>query len=230
MMRVYPSHSWDLDYREAAALQARLSAKVRFGPLPVEKIRRVAGADIAVSKSAKIAVAAIVVLEFPSLETLEERFACAPLTFPYIPGLLSFREIPALMECAKTIETSFDALICDGQGLAHPRGFGLACHVGLVLRKPTIGCAKSLLVGEFAEPGRLRGDFSPLRFNGRRVGSVLRTQDGISPVYVSPGRLVDHASARRIVLACAPGYRLPEPIRRAHTLAGDEKRKMEAGG
>jgi deoxyribonuclease V len=229
MMRLYPSHRWDLDYRQAAALQEELSARVRLRPLSQAKIRRVAGADIAVSKPTGTAVAAIVILDFPSLEVVEERVARAPLTFPYIPGLLSFREIPALAECLRAIETPFDVMICDGQGIAHPRGFGLASHVGFILRKPTIGCAKSVLVGEYDDAGRRRGDFSPLRYRGKRVGSVLRTRDGVRPVYVSPGHLVDHASSRRIVLACTPRFRLPEPIRRAHGLAGREKRILEAG-
>lgn len=228
-MKTYAAHRWDLDYRQATALQERLSARIRLRPLSLKKIRRVAGADISVSKPAGTAVAAVVVLAFPSLEVIEERVARAPLTFPYIPGLLSFREIPALVECARMVETPFDVMICDGQGIAHPRGFGLASHVAFVLRTPTVGSAKSLLVGEFDEPGGCRGDFSPLWYSGKRVGSVLRTRDGVTPVYVSPGDLVDHASSRRIVLACAARYRLPEPIRRAHALAGHERRRLEMG-
>jgi deoxyribonuclease V len=226
-MRIYPCHRWDVGYSRAIALQSELAACVRVRPLPVRAIRRVAGADIAVGGD--IGVAAIVVLDFPSREIVEERVAAAELSFPYVPGLLSFREIPVLAECLRKVRTPFDVLICDGQGIAHPRGFGLASHIGVLLRKPTIGCAKSLLVGVFEDVGPCRGSYSPLRYEGKRVGSVLRTKDGVKPVYVSPGHLVDHASSRRIVLACATRYRLPEPTRQAHRAAGEEKRRIEAG-
>lgn len=226
-MRVYPCHRWDLGYREAAALQSELAARVRLLPLPLRRIRRVAGADIAVSGDT--GVAAVVVFDFPSLEIVEECAAAAELSFPYVPGLLSFREIPALAECLREVRTPFDVLLCDGQGVAHPRRFGLASHLGLLLRKPTVGCAKSRLVGEHGAVGPGRGDFSPLMHKGKRVGCALRTRDGVRPVYVSPGHLVDHASSRRIVLACATRFRIPEPTRQADRLAGEEKRRLEAG-
>jgi deoxyribonuclease V len=228
-MRLYPCHKWNLGYHEATALQSQLAARIRLRPLSLRSIRRVAGADIAVSKPAGIGVGAVVVFEFPSLEIVEERVARVALSFPYIPGLLSFREIPVLVECLRKVRVSFDVMLCDGQGIAHPRGFGLASHLGYLLRKPTIGCAKSLLVGESGDPGPHRGDFSPLWHKGRKVGNVLRTQDGVKPVYVSPGHLVDHASSRRIVLACATRYRIPEPTRQADRVAGEEKRRLEAG-
>jgi len=227
-MRPLHNHAWDLDYHEAVRLQHDLAREIRLRRLPLKSIRRVAGADIAVSKRTGKASGAVVVLEFPSLEPVEERAASITLSFPYIPGLLSFREIPVLLECFREIQSPFDVLLCDGQGIAHPRRFGLASHLGWLLGKPTIGCAKSLLVGEFAELGPGRGDFSPLRHAGKRVGSVLRTQDGVKPLFVSPGQLVDHDSARRIVLACATRYRIPEPTRRADFLAGVEKRRIEA--
>ncbi len=228
-MRLYPCHRWDLEYHQATALQKELAGKIRLRPLSFRTIRRVAGADIAVSKAAGIGFGAVVVFDFPSLEIVEERVARVGLSFPYIPGLLSFREIPVLVECLRKVRTPFDVMLCDGQGIAHPRGFGLASHLGFLLRRPTIGCAKSLLVGEFDDVGIRRGDFSPLWYERRRVGSVLRTQDGVKPVYVSPGHLVDHASSRRIVLACAARFRIPEPTRQADRLAGQEKRRLEAG-
>jgi deoxyribonuclease V len=225
-MKIYPCHRWDLDYRGAVALQSELASRVRLSPLPLRRVRRVAGADIAVGGG--IGVAAVVVMAFPSLEIVEEEVAAVRLSFPYIPGLLSFREIPALAECLRRVSTPFDVLLCDGQGIAHPRRFGLASHMGVLLRKPTIGCAKSLLVGVFDEVGSRRGDYSAIRHEGRSVGSALRTQDGVRPVYVSPGHLVDHASSRRIALACAPRYRVPEPTRQADRAAGAEKRRLEA--
>lgn len=226
-MRLYPFHRWDLEYRGAIALQTEFAARVRLRPLSLRKIRRVAGADIAVGEG--IGVAAVVVMDFPSLEFLEVRVAAAALSFPYIPGLLSFREIPVLAECLRQVDTPFDVLLCDGQGIAHPRRFGLASHLGVLLRKPTIGCAKSLLVGTFHEVGLDRGSYSPIRHEEKCVGSALRTQDGVKPVYVSPGHLVDHASSRRIVLACAPRYRIPEPTRQADRAAGEAKRRLAAG-
>ena len=229
-MRVYPRHEWNLGYAEAVALQKELAGEVRLQSLPLRSVRRVAGADIAVSRETKTAAAAVVVFEFPSLALIEERVTRGVLAFPYIPGLLSFREIPVLIDCFRTIETPFDVLLCDGQGIAHPRRFGLASHLGLILRKPTIGCAKSLLVGEYRAVGGRRGDFAPLRNEGKRVGSVLRTQDGVRPIFVSPGHLVDDRSSRRIALLCAARYRIPEPTRRADRLAGEERRRIESRG
>jgi deoxyribonuclease V len=229
-MRIYPRHDWNLGYAEAVALQKELALEVRLRSLPLRSVRRVAGADIAVSKETKTAAAAVVVFEFPSLAVVEERVARGVLDFPYIPGLLSFREIPVLIECLRTIETPFDVLLCDGQGIAHPRRFGLASHLGIILRKPTIGCAKSLLVGEFGPVGVRRGDFAPLWHGGKRIGSVLRTQDGVNPIFVSPGHLAGHRSSRAIALACAPRCRIPEPTRRADHLAGEERRRIESSG
>lgn len=224
-MKVYPRHDWNVDYARAVALQRQLRSKIRLRPLSLRKIRFVAGADIAVDKRAGRLYAAVVVLAFPSLEMVETQTAAVPLLIPYIPGLLSFREIPGLVECLARVKSPVDVIICDGQGIAHPRGVGLASHLGLFLRRPTIGCAKSLLVGEFDEPARTRGEYSPLVYKGRRVGSVLRSQTGIRPLFVSPGHLIDHPSSRRIVLACAPRYRLPEPTRLADRIAGEEKRR-----
>ena len=145
-MKVSTRHEWNLGFREAAVLQRELAGEIRLRSLPLGSVRRVAGADIAVSNLTKTAAAAVVVFEFPSLEIVEECVARADLTFPYVPGLLSFREIPVLMECFRKVETPFDVLLCDGQGIAHPRRFGLASHLGLLLRKPTIGCAKRMRI------------------------------------------------------------------------------------
>jgi deoxyribonuclease V len=226
-MRIYPRHDWNLGYAEAAALQKELALEIRLRRLPLREVRRVAGADIAVSRETGTAAAAVVVFEFPTLSIVEERVARGALDFPYIPGLLSFREIPVLIECLRLVETPFDALLCDGQGIAHPRRFGLASHLGLLLGRPTIGCAKSLLVGEHRTVGGRRGDYALLSYKGKRVGSVLRTQDGVKPIFVSPGHLVDHRSSLALALACSPRYRIPEPTRRADRLAGEERRRIE---
>lgn len=227
-MNVRQLHDWDLDYKEARALQSKLKSRVRVRPMALGKIRHVAGADMAISKRLGLACGAVVVYRLRDLQCVETRVATRELTFPYIPGLLSFREIPVLIECLRKVKTPFQVMLCDGQGIAHPRRFGLASHLGLLLRRSTVGCAKSRLVGEHDDVGFERGDFEPLWHEKKRVGSVLRTQDGIKPLYVSPGHLVDHPSARRIVLACSTRYRLPEPTRHADRLAGEAKRELEA--
>lgn len=221
-------HSWRLSYAEAVAVQERLRKRVRLRPLSLSKVRHVAGSDLAVSKRLDRVVAAIVVLTFPDLAVVETRTVSARLEFPYIPGLLSFREIPALIRCVRKVRTHFDVMLCDAQGIAHPRGLGLASHLGLLIGTPTVGCAKSRLVGDHGDPGARRGDFARLLYEDRQVGSVLRTRDRVKPIFVSSGHLVDHASSRRIVLACLTRYRLPEPTRLAHIAAGEAKRKLEA--
>ncbi len=215
---------------EARALQEKLRSRVRLTPLALRRVRLVAGADIAVCKTGGRLVGAVVVLGLPDLVTIEERTAVVPLTFPYVPGLLSFREIPAVLACLQKLRSPFDVLLCDGQGIAHPRRFGLASHLGVLLQTPTIGCAKSRLVGEHREVRAARGDQVPLRHEGRPVGCVLRTRAGVKPIFLSPGHLVDTRSSRRIVLACCSLYRLPEPTRRAHLLAGQAKKDLAASG
>ncbi len=226
-MRIHSPHQWNLTYAAAVALQERLRGQVRIEPLPLRTICFVAGADIAVSSQLDHLIAAVVVYRFPDLERVETRFASVKTQFPYIPGLLSFREIPVIIACFRKIKSPVDVILCDGHGIAHPRGLGLASHLGLLLSTPSIGCAKSRLVGTHDEVGHCRGDHTPLLYTNRRVGTVLRTRDGVKPLFVSPGHLVDQAASRRIVLACAKGYRLPEPTRWADRLAGEERRRRE---
>jgi deoxyribonuclease V len=226
-MRIRSPHRWNLAYPEAVALQERLRGQVRIEPLPMRTIRFVAGADIAISRRLDRLIAAVVVYRFPDLERVETCFASVKTQFPYIPGLLSFREIPAIIACLRKVESPVDTILCDGHGIAHPRGLGLASHLGLLLGTPSIGCAKSRLVGTHDKVGPRRGDHTPLVYGNRRVGTVLRTRDGVKPLFVSPGHLVDHAASRRIALACASRYRLPEPTRWADRLAGEERRRRE---
>jgi deoxyribonuclease V len=202
-----------LSIREAIELQRSLATEV------IEKddgspIRTVAGLDMSIRGSR--ARAAAVVLELPSLRVLDERVIETKVTFPYVPGLLSFREIPPLVRALEKCEA--DLLMADGQGLAHPRLFGLACHLGLVMDKPAIGCAKSLLCGEVAEPARARGSTRPIGFRGRTVGSAVRTREGVRPVFVSVGHRISLRTAVRIVLLCSR-FRIPEPTRLADRLA-----------
>jgi deoxyribonuclease V len=158
----------------------------------------------------------VVVLRLPGLELVEEQTARAPAQFPYVPGLLSFREGPAVLAAMEKLRTWPDAVILDGQGIAHPRRLGLAAHLGLWLGIPTVGCAKSRLVGKHGEPGAEGGDWTPLMDGPDLIGSVVRTKSHVRPLYVSPGHLCDHEGARRLVLDCCTGYRVPEPTRRAH--------------
>jgi deoxyribonuclease V len=200
----------------ARAIQSRLAGRVAIRPF-TRKEYLAAGTDVSFDDENKRAAAGVVVVRFPGLETVEEAWAEAVLDFPYIPGLLSFREIPSLLGAFKRLKGKPDCVIADGQGLAHPRRFGLACHLGFLLEIPTLGCAKSRLIGEHSEPGCRRGSQTPLTIGDETVGAALRTRDGVSPVYVSPGHLMDIDSAVRIALECSV-TRIPEPTRRAHLL------------
>jgi len=225
-------HVWDLSYEQARRLQDELARRVELCPLP-GAVRYVAGADAAFSKEAQVVFAAAVVLAYPELEVVERAEACVPAAFPYIPGLLSFREGPAVLEALRRLQARPDVVMFDGQGIAHPRRLGLAAHMGLWLGLPTVGCAKSRLVGEHEPPGMRRGAWKPLTHCGELVGSVLRTRSGVRPLYVSPGHLCDHAGARRLVLSCCTRYRLPEPTRQAHLAVARQKRVFlaeRAGG
>ena len=188
-------------------MQRRLRGQVRLEAAAVPD--RIAGIDCAFLHDSIIAVA--VVWDVPGRRVLETRAARAPLKFPYVPGLLSFREVPVMLAVLRRLKTPVQGVLCDGQGIAHPRRFGLASHLGLVIQVPTVGCAKSRLCGTHREPRKQRGSTVPLMDGGEQIGSVLRTRDGVRPVYVSPGHLCDHASSIAWVLAC--GFRLPEPTR-----------------
>jgi deoxyribonuclease V len=221
-------HRWPRTARQAIVLQETLRGRLRLGGR-LRPPRHVAGADIAFDTPAGLLYAAVVVFSFPDLVLRESRAVRARIPFPYVPGLLSFREAPAIVRTFRRLRVRPDLLICDGQGIAHPRGIGLASHLGLLLDVPTIGCAKSLLVGSHEPVGPRRGDRSRLRFAGRTVGAVLRTRPGVRPLYVSPGHRIGTEDAVRYVLASCRGFRLPEPVRRADLLAGALKRRRRAG-
>lgn len=209
------AHRWDLSFAAAARLQARLRKRLRLRP-PRRRVRWVAGADVAYDARRDRLFAAVVTCRLPRLDLVEISSSQGRASFPYVPGFLSFREAPLVLRAIRRLRRRPDLLLCDGQGLAHPRRFGLACHLGLLLGLPSIGVAKSILVGEHRPPGERRGSRAALRDRGEIVGAALRTRDGVRPVYVSPGHLCDLAWAVRRVLACCRGYRLPEPVRRAH--------------
>lgn len=213
---------WPDSVAQAKQLQQRWRDDVVLRPL--RAVQTVAAADISFDLRRDYGYAAVVVMQLPGLQRREVAFTEGPLTFPYVPGYLSFREVPLIFAAMQKLEHKPDVLLCDGQGIAHPRRFGLACHLGVLLQCPTIGCAKSKLVGTYEEPAGERGASSPLVLGGEQVGMVLRTRDGVKPVFVSPGHLTDLASAERIVRLCLGKYRIPQPLREAHTLVNERRR------
>ena len=218
-------HPFDPPPQEAVRLQEELSQRLILR-WDGREVRRVAGMDAAYIGGKGIGV--VVVMGWPGLEVLEEVWAVAEVRYPYIPGLLSFREIPLLLEAFRRVRSSVDLILVDGQGIAHPRRMGLAAHIGLLLDMPTVGCAKKPLVGEAAEPPDEKGAISPLLYRGEQVGVMLRTRKGVKPVVVSPGHRMEVDRAWHFVLLAARRFRLPEPTRRAHLLAQRIKRSLSS--
>ena len=213
--RMKSLHPWNLSAKEAVALQKELAPQVRIEPL-ANPPKFIAGADLSFDKGSDDVWAGIVVLSFPGLEIVEECGLQTTAPFPYIPGLLSFREAPAVLEVWEKLKQKPDVLVLDGQGLAHPRRFGLACHLGLWLGVPTYGSAKTLFVGDFENLGEERGSVADLVQRGEVVGKAVRTKKKITPVYVSVGNGLTLDDAVDLTLRCDGGYRVPEPTRRAH--------------
>ena len=216
-MRARELHSWDLSFAEAQAVQVRLARLVESRPR-LDEVRQVAGVDVSTGRGGP-ARGAVVVLGYPAMQTLEVATAERVPQFPYVPGFLSFRESPVILACFEKLTQWPDLVLVDGQGLAHPRRFGFACHLGLLLDRPTIGCAKSRLVGECDPVGESVGDWSPLTDRDEVVGAVLRTRQGVKPLFVSIGHRVDLATAVDWTQRCTGPFRLPEPTRRAHLAA-----------
>jgi len=216
-MNVKRLHDWNLPYARARELQTSKSAKVQFVSLK-KPPRLIAGLDCAFSRDNQRICAAIVVLKFGSFEISETASAASKVTFPYIPGLLSFREAPVCIKAAKKLKACPDVFMIDGQGIAHPRRLGLAAHLGLAFDKPTIGCAKSRLTGSFDDVGIEKGSFSLLKDKNETIGAVVRTRTNVRPMFVSVGNKCLLEDAIRITLTCAVKYRLPEPTRVAHQM------------
>jgi len=226
-LKIHHAHNWDLTPKEAREIQERLAPLVREDPIR-RQVRHVAGVDVSVRQGT--VRAAVSVLSFPDLVLMEEAVWGGPVTFPYVPGLLSFREIPALLKALARLEIRPDVIITDGQGLAHPRRFGLACHLGVLLDMPTIGVAKSRLIGIHDEPAPAKGASVPLFTpdGTETIGVVLRTRDNVKPVYVSIGHRVTLEDAVEMTLRLTTKYRLPETTRAAHVLSKAESRKQRA--
>lgn len=217
-MKIDPLHDWDLAPKAAIALQRELASQVIFDfPLALDRIASIAGVDVSVNRGR--ARAAAVVMSFPQLETLEIARAEAATSFPYIPGLLAFREGPVVLEALSKLRRQPDVLIFDGMGRIHPRRLGIAAHLGLWLKRPTIGCGKTHFIGEYAQPGPAKGDSSLITHRDEVIGVLLRARAKVKPVYVSVGHLADLDSALQLTLLSTTRYRLPEPVRAAHKAA-----------
>jgi deoxyribonuclease V len=226
MMDIADLHGWDLTPLQARQLQEKWRGRVSLRPLR-KKPKIVAGLDCSLDKRRGLIFAAAVVFSFPDLEIVEQVEAVLPLTFPYVPGLLSFREVPVCLEAVKKVRNPVDLWLIDGQGIAHPRRLGLASHLGLFLNTPTIGCAKSRLIGIYDEPGPNKGDFTWLYDKDEKIGAVLRTRDNVKPLFASPGHLCAFADAIELTLACCTKYRLPEPTRIAHQTVAKVKAQAD---
>ena len=217
-MKIVQRHSWDISPAEAIAIQRQLCGEVvredRLGT-----VRQVAGVDVGFEEGGAITRAAVVVLGFPSLDMVEHAIFRTSTRFPYVPGLLSFREVPAVIGALEKLTVIPDLLLCDGQGIAHPRRFGIASHLGLLCGIPSIGVAKTRLIGEQIEPPDQRGASVPLLDHGETIGAILRSRPGVKPLYISIGHRISLATALDYVMACVTRYRLPETTRWAHRLA-----------
>jgi len=222
-VKVSKLHSWQVDTAQASEIQERLAGQVSRSS-EVDTPRFIAGADISAKRARGEARGVVVVLQYPELRLVETRVVTCELDFPYIPGLLSFREAPLVLSVCEKLSITPDILLVDGQGVAHPRRFGLASHLGLLLNLPTVGCAKSLLCGTHEPSADEQGSYAEVTDRGEIIGAALRTKVGVKPIYVSIGHKVDLQAAIHWVINCCRGYRLPEPTRLAHLAAGGSLR------
>lgn len=226
MARLQKLHDWDLTPREAVVLQRELAARVladRFDG-DLNDIKLVAGCDVSFDKFSPQLFAGIVVLRLPELEIVEQVGVLTEAKFPYVPGLLSFRELPPLLEAWEKLQCEPDAVLFDGHGLAHPRRIGLACHAGLFLDRPCVGCGKTKLVGDYETPGETRGDWSEMTHRGEIIGAALRTKNRVNPMFISPGYKIDLPTSIELTLRCTAKHRMPEPTRHAHLLVNAMRR------
>jgi deoxyribonuclease V len=212
-----PLHSWNVSVEEAIRIQETLRDRIILKNTSL-KVRTIGGGDVAYSKSDNLLFGAIVVLSFPHMEILDTATCDGKVPFPYIPTLLSFREGPILIKTFQKLKIKPDVVIYDGQGIAHPRGMGLASHMGLWFDLPSIGCAKTPLLDEFISPGPFKGSLEWLRREGKKVGAVLRTKEKVKPLFISPGHRIDLMTSIHLILESCRGFRIPEPLRKAHQI------------
>jgi len=208
-------HSWKVNVQEAIRIQEDLRHRVILKN-SISEVKRIGGGDVAYSENRNLLFGAIVVLSFPKMETLDVVTAHGKIPFPYIPGLLSFREGPILVQIFEKLKVKPDVMIFDGQGISHPRGFGLASHLGLWFDIPSIGCAKTPLLKGSISPGSSKGSYELIRKDGQKVGAVLRTKDNVKPLFISPGHRIDLITTIQIIIESCQGFRFPEPLRKAH--------------
>lgn len=223
-MKLSQYHPWDVSVHQATAIQRHLAQQVQLDENPeLTELDIVAGVDVGFEDEGRTTRAAVAVLDFPSLHLVEQSIARIPTNFPYIPGLLSFRELPAVLEAIQQLMQRPQIFLCDGQGIAHPRRLGIASHLGVLLDMPTIGVAKTRLVGRYEEPANERGAWSSLMDGDECIGAVLRTRQGVKPIFVSPGHKLSLQQSIDITMACTGRYKLPETTRWAHRLASDKR-------
>ena len=227
MTTIQNLHKWNLTPAQARDLQEELRRQISLRPIR-KKVQVVGGLDCSLDKRKGRIFAAAVVFSFPQLQLVETATAGLPLTFPYVPGLLSFREIPVCLEAIQKVQTPVDLWLIDGQGIAHPRRIGLASHLGLFLDTPTIGCAKSRLIGTYDEPNPEKGNFSWLYDKEEKIGAVVQTRTHVKPLFISPGHLCSFEDAIKYTLACTTKYRLPEPTRIAHQTVTQIKQTFDS--
>jgi len=221
-MKTNPPHAWPSNTQEAISIQEQLRSQVVTTD-ELAEVRYVAGVDVGYKHSDSLTRAAVAVLSFPDLQLCDRAIAQTPTTFPYIPGFLSFREVPAVLQALEKLKITPDLVLCDGQGLAHPRRFGLACHLGVITDLPAIGVAKSRLIGEHEALSNRRGHWQPLLDRGETIGAVVRSRTGVKPIYVSIGHRVALTTAIDYVLRCTSKYRLPETTRWSDRLSREDK-------
>jgi len=224
-MQIQVRHEWPSTVAEAIAIQRQIADEVRISDQLDEPVQYVAGVDVGFEQEGSVTRAAIAVLRFPELELVEEVLARRPTSFPYVPGLLSFREIPAILDALAQMKSTPGLLLCDGHGIAHPRRLGIASHLGVLTGLPTLGVGKSILVGRHDAIPQEKGAWQPLIHRGDIVGAALRTRPNVSPVFISPGHRINLERAVQFVMACVTKYRLPETTRYAHDLASNQKDK-----
>jgi len=225
-MRVDEPHAWNISVDQAREIQKNLAQRIRIRKIP-RRLKTVAGCDVAYNKDLQRLIAGMVVLRFPDLTIIEEIIVYEPITFPYVPGYLSFREAPAILNLIKSYQKHVDVFIFDGHGIAHPRGLGIAAHIGVLIDKPSIGCAKKKLIGAFELPGELKGSQADLTHQGHIIGRVLRSKDRVKPIFISVGHAVNLNDSVGFILSCCTKYRLPEPTRLADIAVARAKKKVE---
>jgi len=223
-MKIRQLHQWNVNIATARSIQLQLRQMLKFQKL-AKPVHYIAGADVSYSRKSNLGFAAITIFKYPEMELCEQKAVSMPIKFPYIPGYLTFREAPILLEAFQKLSLLPDLVLFDGQGIAHPRGMGIAAHIGLCLDLPSIGCAKSRLIGEFESPGQNKGDYTPLFYNNQHIGAIVRTRAKVNPVFVSPGHLITIEESVEWVLKTCTKYRIPEPIRESHIFVNQMRQK-----